>query len=1425
MRTKQSATLQQQMNQQMNMPQHMQNIPQAIAQNQGQVQGQFPHGLPNAQQQQQMMPGQGMPMQQHQSQQPGRQPQAMAMGQRQLNVHQGQPSMPQPMPPQSNAYTPTPEENQYISQLAQRMFQTTPQDRLQAIQNNMRVMTAEQREVLSRQGLDPLAYFFRNQALKKFLELKRAQPGASAAVLSQNNSIGNGTARPPQNAGRPVGQQTPGPQQAFAPPFDQIIDQQRDALRSQEAGQVVVPASNPQANLDQRNVARGATHQQLNLPNGGNRALQNANANSVQSQSFWNPQVGQRNMNAGPGVNGNAQAANFPSASQAPSNVLQGQPGGLDNQITRTPSQTPGMPNLNKAVAPPGQNNMWSQRTPQIGQAKSPAVSVAPQVMQQPPERPEGAQPRPPIFQNMPPQMQQQLANMPEEQRRIFLLNLQRRQYMQQQQQRGQMVSQPAAKMANPRVMVNESFPMSNQASQSGLPNGSTAALSNQPMAISQPMMQKNTGVQSSFPQQPGDLSRQQPISGQQQSLQRGTLQHPGNTTNRSAPLTKEQLLQMDQKLFPVEMLSTAQIPKDVKTWGQLKDYATKNAQSLPPGIQSKLENLQAIQYRSQQQEPRPSQPGPAPTGIPQQQAPFAQMVSQPTVQAPVAAPRLPNMMNIPPPSQDEIQAMRAHLPPHLKGCSDSQVMGFVMRAKQNAMMKDLQTARTFQHVNGVPRGQQGQSNQAQGTSGQSEIKLQQQTNQTKSPGQQNQKSTGQGAKQGQGNRNVPATKQSQKGLKRNSPDDVVEVPNPSLSTAQTGAHGQSATQATKQQPVGTAQTGKAATSAQISSSQRESASNHSQGIESQNAMAQATSNVSKEELDHRRDVRLKQLMTEVGQNQLPRRPVPMSAQVKAQMAHKLREFGPMIQRMESSFPAFFRNNPDEKAAKHLIQIRQAIKAQYRDAQYNLVDYFTISPSELEDASKTIRQYFVYVMKIFGKRPNNAPQTGEQQQNQRQPQQLTSNQEKAQLSAANLKEQQNMLQAQRATALQRNQSNQGSRAPPAPTSDKPPFSFGPQSPHGVPRYGPPTLTADQLVLPNKRRKSNHHQSTPGSTPAPAQEAKSTPQPMKLASPEVPKAVIPQMSFKCGVSTCPSGQKGFTTQMELEEHNINEHEPKEEVIEDPVEFALESMRIALGLDENGKSKAQKETLEAPKMTTSLSSQSHSAIKQEVSTPMARASTQTGPSPASNLLKTPQTLSGIKSPASDARSVAQEGKAKNGKGSQTLLKESTPPPFDPWAGSSISSEDIVSAWSSIADMNSMSFTKIQMGLTPSSTFSSGNEKSEKNSPRPSDISENDAVKINIDVGKDDKDDWIPGEWFEDTLYSDIQGLTFGHDMTAQDHMMDDMDWDIFGDASDTVMIDVGAAGANGGKGKIRDEDVISKEWLKMYAPDRPVVERKR
>ncbi|KAL8946389.1 MAG: hypothetical protein Q9222_007211 [Ikaeria aurantiellina] len=458
-------------------------------------------------------------------------------------------------------------------------------------------------------------------------------------------------------------------------------------------------------------------------------------------------------------------------------------------------------------------------------------------------------------------------------------------------------------------------------------------------------------------------------------------------------------------------------------------------------------------------------------------------------------------------------------------------------------------------------------------------------------------------------------------------------------------------------------------------------------------------------------------------------------------------------------------------------------------------------------------------MKKFANR-NNASQQGNPQQT-KEAQQPPPNQEKALLNAANLREHHIALQAERAASMQRHHSGHGSRAPPAPTSDKPPFQLGPQSPHGNPlAYGPPTLTAAQLVLPqNKRRRSNNHQPSGSSTPVQTQETlaiKSSPTSSKLASPEAQRVPVPQMSFKCGVSDCRSGQKGFLTQAELEQHNIEAHEPKEPVIEDPVEFALESMRIALGLDEHGNSKPPNETLEAPKMKVSLSAQSHKAIKQEASTPMARATTQNGPSPApSSLLKTPQASQNMKSPASDARSTTQESRKKTEKGATTSPKASSPPPLDPWAGSLISSDTITSAWSSLADMNSLSFTKIQMGLTPSSTLSSGNEKSEKNSPRTSDISENDAVKINIDVGNEEKDNWIPSEWFNDSIYGDIQSLNFGQD----GGMAGDMDWDIFGDDVDAVMEDAGK-----GKGKkVRDEDVVSEEWLKVYAPEKLPVKK--
>ncbi|KAL8697423.1 MAG: hypothetical protein Q9224_002327 [Gallowayella concinna] len=1453
LRTEQSAGMQQQMNMQMNMPQQMPNVAQDPSHVQGLGPAQFQQPPPNPQQQQ-MMQLHGMPMQQQQSQQPqppppppptsqqqGHQQQNMPMRQPPPNMPQVQPSTaPQRMVQQPSQFNPTPEENQYITRLANQMYTATPPQRIEAIRNNLRSMNADTRDGLARQGVDPMSWFFRTQAMKKFVDLKRAQAANQGLAGNQPTSNVNGVSRPmSQNAGGVPAQPLSGPQQNFEPPFDHIFGQQQDGLRSQEAGQIVVPASNAQAKLDQRNAARNNT--QMNMQTGASRSLPNTAVNQPQPQPFWNQQPGQRNMNQGAGINASTQAANFANPNQAPANLLQGQPGGLDNQMTRTPSQQPGMPNLNKA-APPGQApNMWPQGTPQqVNQPKPQATAMVPQASQQPEGRIDGPQQRPPIFQNiqnLPPQMQQRLLSMSEEQRRGFLISLQRRQMEQQQQQQQQrqlqqnqlqqQTQQQAAKIANARTVMNESFPMSSQPSQPGMQTGPTVTMSNQNISVQRPSMQNPNSQQPPFARQTPALGgplRQQPGPGQLPPQQRGPSQYSGGPAN--APLTEEQARQMDQKVFPSNLLSQgsqllAQMPEDVRTWGQLKEYVVKNAPTLPSETLSKLEDLQAIQYRSQFQGPRPPHPGAVPPATTQPQAPFAQMVSQPNSQAPVQAPRPPHLANIPPPSFQEIQHVRANLPPNFKDASDDHVRAFIMRQRQEAMNRRMQAhqAQNAQMAQGLQKGAQSSQTQVQGPAGRVDPTANVQKGHAKGAVQEAQKVSNTAvnqSKQGQGNKNAPATKQAQKGTKRPSQDDVVEVPNPNLNN-QAGVQAQNAVQASKQQPGPELHEQKAPTDIKGSSGSKNPITNQSQGADTQGARTGNLPAVSQEEVE-RRNTRLKQLMTEVGQNQPPRRPVPMTPQVRAGMAQRLGELSNMVERLEKSFPTYFRHNPDEGVAKNLIQTRQIIKAQYRDEQYNLIDNFTIGPNELEAAYGRIRQYFINVMEKFGSKRTTIARPGEQHQNQPQPQaqQPPVNQEKAPLNAANLEEQQNLLKAQRAASMQRHNSGHGSRAPPPPTSEKAPsFPHGPQSPHGIPHhFALPTLTADQLVLPNKRRRSNNHQPSAGSTPVlvPAQDtpiAKSSPLGPKLASPELPKARVPQMSFKCGISDCQSGQNGFATQAELEQHNADIHEPKEPEIEDPVEFALSSMRLALGLDENGKSKPRTETSEALKMKKSLSAQSYSAIKQEASTPMARAGTQTGPSPASNLLKTPQAMSSVKSPASDA------SKVKNGKGPTVSPKETDPPPFDPWAGSCISAEDIQSAWSSLADLNSMSFTKLQVGLTPSSTLSSGNEKSEKNSPRTSDISENDAVKISIDVGGGTKDDWIPSDWIDDTL-CDIQSLNVG-----QDSFMGD-GWDIFGDA-DVEMVDVGASTSRGKQ--MEEQDVIPEEWLKVYAPEKLPVKKGR
>ena len=459
----------------------------------------------------------------------------------------------------------------------------------------------------------------------------------------------------------------------------------------------------------------------------------------------------------------------------------------------------------------------------------------------------------------------------------------------------------------------------------------------------------------------------------------------------------------------------------------------------------------------------------------------------------------------------------------------------------------------------------------------------------------------------------------------------------------------------------------------------------------------------------------------------------------------------------------------------------------------NPVDNFTMGLDELEAISTKLHEYFATMMSA--KVPRTAPQNPPQQQ----------------LSAENLQSQQEALNRARAASLQKNHANNSNRAPAAPTTSHAPFSFGGHSPQGVPQvYGPTKneLTQEKLVLPvPKKRKSNNaaSPSTPAQVPTPAAASKVSPL-GKFESPDAqrPPAVTPVI--KCPMTNCETGIASFSTKADLEKHIADIHEPKEPVIKDPLDaaaYAIESMRLALNLDQNGRSKPlqdqKAEPLQAQAMKASSSTQGQSSVKQEAATPLSRNPTQTGPSPSSNLLKTPQAAANIKTPASEAKSTGRDIKA--------IVSAKSPAAVapDPWANSHVKPEWFKQVFSEVADLNRPVSNDLIIDwlernpFTPSTTPSSGIPS--KNSPHKSDVSVNDTLNINV-IG----DDWLPPEWFDDGLPSDMAALDVGDFM--------DMDWDAtFGKSEEEEEVMA--------RGKRRREmDLLepSEEWLKAWAPDK-------
>ena len=470
--------------------------------------------------------------------------------------------------------------------------------------------------------------------------------------------------------------------------------------------------------------------------------------------------------------------------------------------------------------------------------------------------------------------------------------------------------------------------------------------------------------------------------------------------------------------------------------------------------------------------------------------------------------------------------------------------------------------------------------------------------------------------------------------------------------------------------------------------------------------------------------------------------------------------------------------------------------SQVRDADHTPIDYFTITFDELKQELAKLFGYAQEMQKLMtqsqqrqnqGRPPPVNPAQGPPESRSADPQHPA-------LNAENLQQQQAELQKSRASAMQK---GSGTKPPAAPTTTKAPVNIGVQDPRGqgVPQYPDQRdpLTVDKLVFPpSKKRKSNNQGASVVSTPAQMTPGSQSSPPSKVDSPEIQRA-----TFKCQAPKCKHAP--FTSKSQLDRHTKEVHPPKEEIT-DPVGYVLESLRIALNLDDSGKSRPVESKPGPDTPRPGVSSAPLNAIKRESSTPTAKIVQE---------LKTPQ---GAKSsPASDGKSAAGDS------------KRPTQAP-DPWANTTIPRQWFVEVFRDVADLNrpvSADFLNAWYENTagsPPPSPPSSNLTDDKSSSHKSDISATD--NLNITIGgagisgggtvakttngeqRNNSSSWLPSAWFDDVLPGDMAAL----DMDG----LAEMDWEAaFGKADD----DIGSFST-----KKRDQTDPSHEWLKAWAPEK-------
>ncbi|KAG0158906.1 hypothetical protein PDIDSM_6426 [Penicillium digitatum] len=919
---------------------------------QNQIPGTFPQHINQSMQgspvpgQQQMamgMNGQNqqaaMQRQQQQSQAMLQQQQQQQHQQHQQQQQQQQRSQQRPgngIPMVDDLSTLSAQDLDHVSRLANEMLNKTNPEDMEKIKLNLSNMTPEQRQYLARKNLEPMTYFFRSQALNQIRRHRRARLEMGGRAPNAGvDALGNMMGDPMMNAqhqrqmlqsmlnlqrnsafpGNPGQAMEP---QNFIGNVENIQGQQADGLRSQEAGQLVVPASSSQMNQAPFPNNNNMFPQQM-----GQNGQATMNANNANAQAQF---LAQQHMQGGsntPQDRMQFQAQQSQAQSQAQARAQAAQKaqmamsghGGQTNPQSQPQlnGQSPVMPMLNQPMAP---GQMSPVQVP--AQARPPSrpanmgqhpAGVAGQAAMQGPLQ---------IPSNIPPHFQEQIARMPPEQARSFII----------QQRRAALNSLARANPGQqPQPQPGQAQSMMNNQMVNAMMRGSMSA----------PQDLNSGGIP-----QGQQMTQQQ----RQQRSNEGYKLHMLRQQNNVVEMTPEQVKQMDRMSFPPSILNmngtSMQVPNNIKLWGQLKQWASSNPQVASPNDLPRLMMLQKLHLgqliSASTSQVNQNGQGSASTPFQSTQAPFTNMPGIPPGHKQSAI----NMASMRPISAQDIQMARQKLGHQASNFTDEQIRDILSANRRHNLWSAAPP---------VPQIKQQHPQAPQSTPQAASAKPQ----------------SGAAAKGAK----ITTGKQASK--KRPGTDDLTEArptatPQMSQPVAAPGAPGSA-----PQRP-GIPLTQEQL--AQMTPQQRAQVEAHMRRQQSQNR-GQVLSRAAADDAWNRNlPPQVMEVYNDIAKNAPPAKPMPVSPEQKAAMAKQLREALDVLGRLDALVQWFAKMQGQEKNVKNLLAMRIQLMRQFKPSQDWVVnEHFTVTPDYLTGAILFMRKLFAVMISRMqqGQRPN-APQ-------------------------------------------------------------------------------------------------------------------------------------------------------------------------------------------------------------------------------------------------------------------------------------------------------------------------------------------------------------------------------------------------------------------------------------------------------------------